>query len=564
MSFVVAAPEMVQTAAQDLAGIRSALVEALSTVATPTTGVMPAAADGVSAAIAATFGDFGQEFQALSAQAQAFHAEFVGLMNAGAGAYAGTEIANAEQVLAGMISAPAQAVLGNPLIGGISSVAGSAAAAGATPAASGLLGGLLGGTGTGGLLGGVGGLTGTGGLLGGLLGGLTGTGGVLGGILGGLTGGTGGLGGIVGGLGSLGTDLNSLVSGALPGVPGLLTGVEKTLTGLTNSLLPGLLHINIGDTGPYFTGIAGPYEELVYNTWHNLQSLGATWLADPFPFLRQFIANQISYGHTIATAFGNAAQSIATQAAGLPTAFQAASQAFAAGNYAGGLGDLETAAQNVFSGVPGSLSPIAAIPGHIAQNAANVVQTLTNTSITPTLDLSLLPASLTLDNAVGLPIVLGLALLGPPAAALQAAGSSASAFTAAMQAGNPGGAIAALIDAPAVIANGFLNGQATYPYVLSLSNLTAPLGLNLGSVVNVSATENLPLDGLLVPPGYYAATVTVTSALDPLLPPITVDIGVGGTPFSGLLPFLINYAPEQLAQAIGAPASPPPLISVPL
>ncbi len=160
--------------------------------------------------------------------------------------------------------------------------------------------------------------------------------------------------------------------------------------------------------------------------------------------------------------------------------------------------------------------------------------------------------------------MLGLALLGPPAAALQAAGSSVSAFMTAMQAGNPAGMMAAVIDAPAVIVDGFLNGQATFPYALSLSNLTAPLGLNLGSVVNVNATEHLPLDGLLVPPGYYAATVTVTSALDPLLAPITLDIGVGGTPFSGLLPFLVNYAPEQLAQAIGASDAPPPLISLPL
>jgi hypothetical protein len=41
-----------------------------------------------------------------------------------------------------------------------------------------------------------------------------------------------------------------------------------------------------------------------------------------------------------------------------------------------------------------------------------------------------------------------------------------------------------------------------------------------------------------------------------------LDVGVGGTPFSGILPFLVNHAPQQLTQAIGAPASPPPLISL--
>lgn len=80
MSYVIAAPEQVQAAAQDLAGIRTSLAEAAATIAGPTTGIVPAAADEVSATIAAMFGNFGQEFQLLSAQAQGFHAEFVNLM----------------------------------------------------------------------------------------------------------------------------------------------------------------------------------------------------------------------------------------------------------------------------------------------------------------------------------------------------------------------------------------------------------------------------------------------------------------------------------------------------
>ena len=81
MSFVIAAPELVQGAAQDVAGIGSSLAEATSTAAGPTTGVVAAAQDEVSLAIASMFGNFGAEFQALSAQAQAFHAQFVSAMN---------------------------------------------------------------------------------------------------------------------------------------------------------------------------------------------------------------------------------------------------------------------------------------------------------------------------------------------------------------------------------------------------------------------------------------------------------------------------------------------------
>ena len=149
--------------------------------------------------------------------------------------------------------------------------------------------------------------------------------------------------------------------------------------------------------------------------------------------------------------------------------------------------------------------------------------------------------------------------LGAPVATFEAAAFNFGAFTSALATGNLGGAFAALIDAPAVIANGFLNGQATLPFGLSLSGVPV-----VGSLLpaTVDATLNLPLDGILHPPGFYGATVTVS--VPPVLPPTTVNVDVGGTPFSGLAPFLVNYAPEQLALAIGAPANPPPLIDIPL
>ncbi len=98
MSFVVATPDLVEGAAADLAGVRSSLAEAAVTAAGPTTGIAAAAQDEISVAISALFGKWGQEFQALTAQAQAFHQQFVSLMNAGAGAYVGAEATNAAQV----------------------------------------------------------------------------------------------------------------------------------------------------------------------------------------------------------------------------------------------------------------------------------------------------------------------------------------------------------------------------------------------------------------------------------------------------------------------------------
>ena len=81
MSFVIAAPELVTAAATDLANIGSTLNAANAAAATQTTGVLAAAEDEVSAAIAALFSSHGQQFQALSAQASAFHSQFVQALN---------------------------------------------------------------------------------------------------------------------------------------------------------------------------------------------------------------------------------------------------------------------------------------------------------------------------------------------------------------------------------------------------------------------------------------------------------------------------------------------------
>src|ERR1700741_4630392 len=119
MSFVIAAPEFLASAATDLANIGSTLGAANAAAATQTTGVLAAAEDEVSAAIAALFSAHGQGFQALSAQAAAFHHQFVQALNAGAGSYAATEAANESpmQQALNAVNAPAQAMTGRPLIG---------------------------------------------------------------------------------------------------------------------------------------------------------------------------------------------------------------------------------------------------------------------------------------------------------------------------------------------------------------------------------------------------------------------------------------------------------------
>jgi hypothetical protein len=96
MSYVIAAPEMMTSAATDLATIGSDLSAAHTAAAAQTTGMLAAAEDEVSAAIASLFSSHGTAFQALSAQAATFHSKFVQALNAAARAYASTEAANAK------------------------------------------------------------------------------------------------------------------------------------------------------------------------------------------------------------------------------------------------------------------------------------------------------------------------------------------------------------------------------------------------------------------------------------------------------------------------------------
>ncbi|OIN81062.1 PE family protein [Mycobacterium malmoense] len=117
MSFVLAAPEALVTAASDLAGIGSSLGTASSAAAAPTTGVLAAAADEVSTQVAALLSEHGVGYQQLSAGLSAFHEQFVQTLSAGANTYAAAE-ANAAQTLVNAVNAPAEAVLGQPLIGG--------------------------------------------------------------------------------------------------------------------------------------------------------------------------------------------------------------------------------------------------------------------------------------------------------------------------------------------------------------------------------------------------------------------------------------------------------------
>ena len=100
MSLLAVVPDWLQSAAGDLKSIGADLDTAHAAAAAPTTGLVAAGADEVSAAVTALFSEYGQAFQALGAQASTFHTQFVQLLSGAQGAYAAAEAANASPLQA--------------------------------------------------------------------------------------------------------------------------------------------------------------------------------------------------------------------------------------------------------------------------------------------------------------------------------------------------------------------------------------------------------------------------------------------------------------------------------
>jgi hypothetical protein len=91
-------PAAIAAAAETLSGIGAGVNAQNSAIAAPTTGILPAAADEVSALTAAQFAAHAQIYQSISAQAAAIHEQFVNTLGISAGSYAATEAANAAGV----------------------------------------------------------------------------------------------------------------------------------------------------------------------------------------------------------------------------------------------------------------------------------------------------------------------------------------------------------------------------------------------------------------------------------------------------------------------------------
>ncbi len=496
MSFVSTVPDLIETAAGDLAGIRSTLSAATAAAAPSTTGVATAAADEVSVAISALFDTHGQQFQALSAQAEAFHSEFVQLLNSGAASYLSAEAANVRQGL-------------------LSAVSGSTRATGAAFGAI-----------------------------------------------------------AASGTGDIAGPYQQLFANTSANLQALGSELRANPTPFLRQFLANqrvYAQTTVAEIQSAIQGFPGNVRPAIQAFIQSLKNF------DLEAFLQTVVQQQIGYAQTIGAALQNAAMDFGTGLQALPASFQSAFQALQTGNVSGAVNDITSGFVNLFytgidvqstgpitaivatltpEGTIGSLLPILTVPVEMAQNFTNflpagcvpelISQNFTNVLATG-LDTSLVanagvfirflptPAvGFTASVFSGVPVTILLGAVGAPVNALTALGTSVSAFTDAVQTGNAAGAVGALIDAPAVVTNGLLNGHMYLPINFDISGYPT--------------TIDLPLDGLLVPPSTYPATISVP------VPPfgtIVVTSQVGGTPFGGLIPALLTDIPEEFAEAIG-------------
>jgi hypothetical protein len=115
MSYVMAAPQLMDAAATDLAVIGSAVDEARAAAATSTCTLLPAAADEVSAGIARLFSQHADVYQQVAGQAAAFHGQFMQQLTASASAYSSAEAANVSLLQPKAASAVSAASSGFPV-----------------------------------------------------------------------------------------------------------------------------------------------------------------------------------------------------------------------------------------------------------------------------------------------------------------------------------------------------------------------------------------------------------------------------------------------------------------
>lgn len=242
------------------------------------------------------------------------------------------------------------------------------------------------------------------------------------------------------------------------------------------------------------TSAADAYAQLLDNTFTNVGTLANQAFQNGVaPLLTQFLKNQL----TLVQGLGSAAEQALqiSNPSSVPAVLQKALSEIAAGQFQAASETISTGViQVAFPFLPSLLQPL--------NNFVAVVNQLPNIAL------------------IG-----SLAVIQPPLALVQATGQAVQAVADALAAGDPSGVVNAIVSAPAVMLNGFLNGYAP---TQTGGLLTPGLG-TLSLLVNI---RDLIVTAITPPAAAAtttAATDAVTSTTTTAAKVVTLDVAPQGT-----------------------------------
>lgn len=248
----------------------------------------------------------------------------------------------------------------------------------------------------------------------------------------------------------------------------------------------------------------------------NLTLIGQLIASDPAPILQQVAENQLGYGQTLVAALetvGKNAVTLLTPGApgGVFANLQRMAEQFAAGDIQGGFSTIQSTMIGLVYQLGVPMLPAMQIPVSMARNFANVVELLPTFAFTA-----------------------GLGAVSLIGTTINTIGPSGQAIVDALKAGDPVGAVGALLSAPGNITQTVVNGWMGFG-----GGLIGPNGLvtkllkfrdTVAGVLGANAAEAAPAaQQLLSDAGTAVATATGPALTEALAPETIVTVSADPT-----------------------------------
>lgn len=233
-----------------------------------------------------------------------------------------------------------------------------------------------------------------------------------------------------------------------------------------------------------FVNPIAAWGDVLTTTITDIGNLGQMYAADPFPIVRQIVANQVGYAKQIISIGEQMGNGLVRWANQVPAQLQTALQQLASGQFAAGVDGLYAIPLTALVSVMFPLLQFD-VPKKIAQNVTNVIGSL---------------SSVVAQVALG-----GLGVLY---AGEQAFANTGQEFLDAVKAGDAATAFSAVINFPATMANALLNGYG-------VSKGTSGIFGSYGFVASVIRALKVVADAIKppVPEAPVAATVDGPAAI---------------------------------------------------